>query len=320
MLRPGAATRDVVVPVREVARLEVPFDGADRDHPGVRGRVVSLIGRVAVVSRRGDEDDAPAQGVFDGLLFGGVAVVELLAAAERHVDDLGTVVDRIPDPARDGAAVPVQLGLQIPVRVLVLQGDPDGQDPRVRSDPDDPFGRTGAMAVAGDDAGHRGAVPTPVLVPRLAGVAGVVGSVDHSPGQVGLLAVDPGVQHRDDDPVTLGVLPGLADVQRAERPLLAAIEVGVRGRRCRGRRTDERGGGQCDRCHNGDGQPGKPAHRFHLATGMSIGGHGSEPPSGALAHGAARATRTATDGRGTFCHVPRRHRRARRIGQIWTKI
>ena len=138
----------------------------------------------------GDDDDALALGVLHRV----VHRLGVVGAAEGHQDDVGAVVGR-PDHAGDGVGVPAgAVGAQDLHRGDAGPGVGDAGD---------------ALAVVdarGGDAGHGGAVAVGVAV-RVAAVQEAP-APGHAAGEVGVRAIDAGVEHGD---------PGVAEVGEVER-------------------------------------------------------------------------------------------------------
>ena len=111
----GGGQRHVRVPAAERGEPPVPGDRADRDDPGVGGRMVRQVRTLAVVAGRGHQHHVLAQRVRHRRLLGRAAAGRGRAAlagqagrarVQRQVDDPGAVVDRVDDAAGDGAGQP----------------------------------------------------------------------------------------------------------------------------------------------------------------------------------------------------------------------
>src|SRR5690606_12778144 len=154
------------------------------------GGEVLPVGGVAVVAGGGDQHRAARERVLHRLLLGRRALPGAAAAAERHADDLGAPVDGVADaPGERVVAAGPRSG---PVGVGVLQCDPYRQHPGGGRDAEHPAAAVLAVAVAGGQAGHGGAVVAPA--PAGPGGAGQVGAVHHGAAQVLVVAADAGVE------------------------------------------------------------------------------------------------------------------------------
>ena len=230
--------------------VELRVEGADRDDALIGGGEVHRIGTGALVPGGRDQHDVMGQGVGDRRLLGAAAAdagrPRDRDRVQRQVDDARVVVDRVPDPAGDGAGQPApDVGVRQQGVVAYLRY-PHRQDAG---------GRAGAVAAARDEAGDGGAVDAPERPAGRAAGMGVVGARRHRPTQVSLVRVDPGVEDGDGQPARAGAVPRLGDVQRLQPPFLAAHAVRGGG-----------GGGSVQRqaCHRktcgcpGPCQAGKP--------------------------------------------------------------
>src|SRR5690606_22771320 len=117
--------------------------------------------------------------------------------------------DGVADALGDGVVLAGHIRLRVvaPQGVVVLQRDADGQDPALRGDPHHSLRHPGPVTVPGDDARHRRPVQPPVAAAGAAQAAGEVGTGDDLPGEVGVVAVDAGVEDGDGDAASPRVLP-----------------------------------------------------------------------------------------------------------------
>lgn len=234
----GRADRGVPAAGGEGGSGAVAVDGGRGDDARVGGRVGDVVALLTAVAGRGDDDRALLQRVLDGLVLGGLGVGGDGVVAEGEVDDVGALVGGPADAFGEGVAAGVA-GLGA-LRVAVLQDHPDGQDLRLRGDAQDAVGVAVAVAVTGDDAGHRGAVAGPRTATRPGPEADHVLAGEHVAGEVGMVGLDTGVQDGDGDAGALRGLPGLLGVQGLQGPLLGPDAVGVGG----GGRHEGDGGGE----------------------------------------------------------------------------
>ena len=115
--------------------------------------------------------------------------------AQRHVDHLRAVPDRVPDPPGERVLVPLVSAVHRETGLLLIEHDPDGQDGGVRRHPEHARGPAGAAAVPGDQRRDVGPVPVRRPVPRRVHAEGVVRARRHRSGQVRRARVGAGVQH-----------------------------------------------------------------------------------------------------------------------------
>ncbi len=161
-----------------------------------------------VVPRRGDDDHATVEGVVDGILQGGRAVV----AAQAQVDHPRPVVGGVGDAADDVGVRACARGVQgLHGHHLGVVGDAG-------------YSYT-VVGEGGDGAGDVGAVA--VVVCGVAVVAHEVVPGDQLAGQVGVGGVSAGVHDGDDHAAACGQVPGLGELHLGQVPLLA--EQGVVG-------------------------------------------------------------------------------------------
>ncbi len=264
---------------RAAERGQVPgaVDGPHRDDARVGGRVVHPVRAQAVVARGRDQHHPFAQRVADRRLLCGAAArrgrIALAGQAERpwvkrQVDDPGSVIGRVPDALGDGLRQLSADGLVRGQRIVELQRHPDREDLRRGRDADQ--ARPGL--VAGDDAGHGGAVEAPVRAARGPAGAGVVGPGDHRAGQARVAGVDPGAEDGDGYPGSLGFLPRLRHLQASQPPFLIAdatfeshgrgggeLAGGIFGSRACGG-GGSAGGITVSRGRGGGGDSGREAH------------------------------------------------------------
>ena len=221
--------RHVRVPAAERGDPPVPADRAHRDDAAVGGRVVHQARTLTVVAGRGHQHHVPAQRVRHRRPLGRAAAgrgrVALAGQAgragiQRQGDDARAVIDRVDDAMGDGPGQPPGDGPVRVQRVVELQGDPDGQDLRVRRDPEQAVRAAGTVPVRGDGRGDRRPVDAPERPARRSARTGVIGTRRHRAGQVRVPGVDAGAQHGHGNPGALGARPGLPHVQAAQPPLL----------------------------------------------------------------------------------------------------
>ena len=174
--------------VRERGELAGLRGGADREHAGISRRVVDPARARAVVPGGGDEHHIMRDGVGDRCALGraaarggGVAVggEPQRARVKRQGDHLRAVVDRVPDAGGDRVREPAgerRVGIQ---RVVVFQRHGHGQDPGARHDAHAAAGAVRAVAVPGDQAGHRRAFEPPERPASDAARSGVVRAGAH---------------------------------------------------------------------------------------------------------------------------------------------
>ncbi len=238
-------------------------DGGGGDDARIGGRVGDVVALLTAVARGGDDDHALLQGVLDGRVLGGFGVRGGGVVAEGEVDDVGAVVGGPADALGEGvAAGAAGLGAG---GIAVLQDHADGEDLRLGGDTEDAVGVARAVSVAGDDAGHGGAVPGPGTVARLGSEADQVLAGEDVADQVGVVGLDAGVQDGDGDAVALRGLPGLLGVHGLQGPLLGADAVGVRGGS--GEKDEARGEQDAD----GSGPPGRGGAPGRAACGFHDG-------------------------------------------------
>src|SRR5581483_8137617 len=125
--------------------------------------------------------------------------------AGRDVDDAGPAVGRVDDALGDDIVRALALLVEhFDRQDLDLPGDPSDADPVVPDRPDDP--------------GDRGAVRR--IVARIRVVVDEVVATQQVRGQVGMVKIDPGVQHCDDDAgPSGGDVPGGLQPDAGEVPL-----------------------------------------------------------------------------------------------------
>src|SRR5262249_20233010 len=147
----------------------------DGDNAGFARRIPHLVrgGAGQDVACAGDHDDVVVDGVAHGV--GEDVAAEL--AAEGQVDHGGAVGDGPADAVGDDGRVVV---------AVVLVEHPDGEDLRLRGDPDD---AVGVVAAPRDEAGDGRAVADRVAAP-VGRAVDEVGAGEHLAGEVGVRRVD----------------------------------------------------------------------------------------------------------------------------------
>ena len=229
---PRGRQRRVGPPAAERGEMPGAADGPHRDDARIGGRVVHDARSLAVVARGRHQHDALAQRVGDrGPLGRAAARRGRIAPAgqaqrpgiERQVDDPGTMIGRIPDAVGYGIRQPPADGLVRGQRIVEFQRHPDREDLRRGRDADE----APPALVGGDDAGHGGALHSPVGAARLPARAGVIGPGDHRAGQARIAGVDTGAEDRHGYPGSFGPLPRLRHVQAGQPPFLIAGGITV---------------------------------------------------------------------------------------------
>ncbi len=231
----GRAERSVPAAGGEGRAAAVAVHGGHGDHARVGGRVRGPVALAAAVAGRGHHDGALAQRVLHRRVLAALRVGGLAVVAEREVDDVGAVVGGPADAVGEGRAAGALAG-----RVALFEDHPHREDPDAGRDADHPVAALRAVAAAGDDAGHRGAVPGPGRVAAPGPEPDHVLAREHLAPQVGVVGVHAGVEHGDRDALALGRPPGVRGVDGVQRPLLGLDAVGLG----HGRRRQQREAGQ----------------------------------------------------------------------------
>jgi hypothetical protein len=199
VVKPRAPGVDVdpAAEVRERRAVAGRIGGADGHDASGSAGILRDIG--TAVAGGGDDQDIPRDGVIDRVLHD---VVVLDRGAHRNADDVGGVVHG-PDDSRRHVAVGSGAG---------------GLRDLDRHDLRRPGHACDAQAVIGhgaEDAGHPRTVARRVggvIVPR-----NDIPPGHEAPSQIGMLCVDPAVQHGDDDvPRTGCLIPCRRDVHRLQ--------------------------------------------------------------------------------------------------------
>ncbi len=226
---------------------EVGVDAADpEDPPRARDAGDGVV--AAAVAGACQDDGVPGLRVRDRL------VVQV--PRERDVDDLGAVVGAVGDRVLEGTD-------------LAVQAHRHRDDACPGGDAEDALAVVRALALAGDERRHLGAVAVGGDRRQAVGSAtpsGLVGAVDERrPAQVRVPGGDPAVDDAHRDPGALADALSACDAERRQPPLggtgLGRRDLGVerrRGRRRR-RRRDGRGRDQGGRDRPQD-TPGQPGH------------------------------------------------------------
>ncbi|RAO57764.1 hypothetical protein PSN01_03047 [Micromonospora saelicesensis] len=203
---------------------------ADRDHPGVRGRVTRQVLRIfRPVARGGDQHHPFGQRALDGLRQFGAG-----NCGQGQVDHVGALRDRPVDGRGD-----LRGELRVVYRAELRQ-NPDRQDAGGRGDAAE--GDDSALP-ARDDAGDQRAVPGLVALALPGRQAVEVATLEHLPLEQRVGGGHSGVDHGHRDPGAPGQRPRRGRLQAAERPRHLGQAVGAGGT-AEGRRGG-RGGG----CH-----------------------------------------------------------------------
>ena len=168
--------RDVVAAVGAGEQPVVDVGGGDRDHVRIGRRVQRRRARPGIAGGR-DQDHALVVGRLERALERGIA-----RAGKAHIDDADVVVDRPVEAPED------VVGRALRVRVAGGEGA-DREDARAGRHAEQ-------LLVRHDRAGHAGAVRMRVVVD-----AGRVVAVGDGAGEIGMGAVDLGVDHADRDVV-----------------------------------------------------------------------------------------------------------------------
>lgn len=169
---------------------------------------------LAPVARRGDDDGTLLQRVLDGGVLAALGMRGCAVVAQGEVDDVGAVVGGPADAVGQGRTAGLA-GL-VAGRVGGFEDHPDREDLRLGGDAEHSVGAADAVAAAGDDSGHRGAVAGPGAVASPGTEADQVLAVQYLARQVGKAVVDPGVDDGDGDPLALGRLPRPVGVERLQ--------------------------------------------------------------------------------------------------------
>jgi hypothetical protein len=183
--------------------VAVAVDAGGADDTGVGGRVDES-GVVGSVADGGDDDDVVVEGVPDGSF----QVAVRFGVGEGEAQHGSAVVDRPTDSFGLSSCVADSAGRTMPY----------GEDGGVGGDAE-------GAAVGGDEAGHGGAVTVEVLEGVGSFEEAEVQAGEQSAGEVGVAAVDAGVDDADDDAFAGADLVDLVDVEEVQVPLLRADVV-----------------------------------------------------------------------------------------------
>ena len=225
-LIPGDAPRRSQVDIGLVTRVAGPIvvmiGCRDRKHLRVGGRVVVRIGRatalgaaLSAVAGGRDHERIATGGVVDGI----AEVCAGVDPSQAQVNDLGIVVGGASNGQSD-----VAVGADA-LRIERLQR----QNPHVGGQPSHAYSVVGRSP---DDAGHVRAVAIVVAWVKIP--VDVVISRRQTPGELGMRAVDAGVDHRHHEGIGAeGEIPRLGRTDAAHVPLVADVWiVGVAGGMC----------------------------------------------------------------------------------------